>query len=807
MKKILLWIIVIIVALVILTGVAVALFFPKEKAKEIALERISAALNRKVTVDNVSMSFWGGLGVNLEGIRVSNPDGFTWSQFLEAEALDVKLKFWPLLKKQIRIDRLILDSPRIGLLKTRSGQINYLFGIIDSLTPPQVSDKLSEETKVAATAVSFENLSIRNGYLEYIDDSSQTAVTVYGLNLNSRLNNPDMNVFDLSGDLKTDSIVIVKKDSNIPTINLASAYRARIDLNKRQAVVDNSWIELNGLRLNLKAGVPNTETFDFFNAELSAEKIPLADLIEKIPKEYAAGLAPVTIDGQTDINLTVKYNARNAEAFDYRVGLDFHNLKAAHDSFPGNFQAVHASCLVAGENIKVNFKEAAYAGNPVDGVVSLAGFDDPRFDATLKGTLDIESVKGLMDMGDSIVFGGQVDYSIRAVGRLSEYYRTKLNGSLGISNGRYSSPNLGEPVEDFTLAAEFGGDTVIIKQADIRFTSSDFSLTGILREPLLILAPDTVAVSHKPFLAFKMTSRRFDTDKLFPEMVAGSDIDRAELLADSIPVLILPDIDAGGTAHLNTLIYSQVEFTNINGRVAVKNRVISFTGVTGDLYTGKVSGEVAIDLNDFENPVFRGNYRADQIETNDFLDRFTGLGGHIFGKIDMTGDFAASGWEPEPIIQSLSMDGKADLREGRVVNLDLLNNVVDKLKLKKIDEETIRELASAFKVDNGRVAFDEFEFISRMGDWAVGGSVGFDGTLDYSGTVLLSEKITSDILSQSGLASGLAGLFQDKKSQRIKVPFKLTGSYTKPTISLDLSSQDVIQDNLQNALQNIFKKK
>ena len=200
-KKIIIWGIVSVIVVVILGAVAVAIFLPKEKIKEIALEKISSALHREVTIDDISVSYLGGLGVQLNGIKISNPEGFDWSQFLEAKGLDIKLQLWPLLRKNIQVDRLILIEPKIALLKTRKGQINYIFGLIDSVAPPPIKDDLPQESELAIAAISFDNFSIENGHIDYVDDSSQTGLTFYGLNLKTKLTSPENMVYQIIGGL------------------------------------------------------------------------------------------------------------------------------------------------------------------------------------------------------------------------------------------------------------------------------------------------------------------------------------------------------------------------------------------------------------------------------------------------------------------------------------------------------------------------------------------------------------------------------------------------------------------------------
>ena len=805
-KKLILWGLLIIILLIVIAGAAIAIFLPREKVKEMALERISTALNRKVTIEDISVSFWGGLGVNLEGIKVSNPEGFEWSQFLEAKSLDIKLKIWPLLRKDIRVDRLILAEPRIGLLKTRSGQINYIFGVIDSLTPPPMKDKIPEETKAAAIAISFENFSIENGVIEYIDDSLETGVSVFGLSLKSKLSNPAEMKYQLSGKLGTDSIKINKAGAVYPVIKLASSYNAVIDLNKKQAVVSNTEVELNNLKFDIKAGIPNTKTLDFVNLELTSEDISIEKLLKQLPAEYRTLAASYNPTGNIKLNAAIKYNAKAKESVNYSGTADIADLKAFLPDIPGEFNISSAGIEFKNDYLNLTINKASFGGNPLEGKVAIRGFDSPGIEGRFKGQIDLAFLNQFLPETGNAKISGATTFDLAVTGPVKDLSRLKLSGIVKIKDGKYTAETLPEPIESFALDIKIQPDKIILNKMAVNFTTSDIALTGEIKNPLPYLMPGYQGEAEKPYLTFTASSNRFNTDKLFPEAVPGEGTNPADLPPDSLPALILPDINGSGKASVDTLIYCDVGFTDITGDINIKDRTIYISNAKGSAYTGKVTGEMSLDLRDFNNPKYTGQFDASQIEVNDFLDRFTGLGGHLFGKIDMKGDFATSGWEPEPIMNSLDMTGDAIINEARLVNFDLFKNLAEKLNFKMPSEEDIRDMSSKFKVKDGRVAFDAFNFVTRMGDWAVEGSAGFDGSLDYSGTILLSDKISQDLMKQSGLVSTLAGLLGDKKTKRVKVPFKLGGSYTRPQVSVDLTSSDVLQENLGEALQNLFGK-
>jgi uncharacterized protein involved in outer membrane biogenesis len=774
--KIIIWLAVSLTLLLIIAVALVSIFFPKEKAKTLTLDRLSSVLNRQVTIEDVDVSFWGGLGVYLEGIKISNPDGFVWDQFLEASALDIKLQIWPLLKKEIAVDRLILVEPKIGLLKTRTGQMNYIFGVIDSLAPSAVTEDLTEEAKIAAAAISFEDFSIKNGAIDYINDSSQISLSIQGLDLNSRLRNPDQFRYLISGDFAADSVKVKTQDFELPTLAIGSSFNSSIDTDKKQAVINDTKFGVNDIEFNVKAGIPNIETFDFINLELNSDRTDIARFVELLPMMYRDLIEPYAIGGNASLSSSIKYNSKAKKA--NKVG--------------GNAR-FDIDCTVL--------------ENSISGYVGISDIANLRLDSRLEGKANLHSLEQLLGNGNGIKAGGTLDFSLSVAGAMDNYYGLALRGNLNLENGSFSSNDLPEPIENCDIIAEITPTEIIISKLDLRLQASDFAITGVLNDPFPYLLPGYEGTAKRPYLKFMASSGRFDYDRLFPDSVASQNTGQGTKTNSPPQQMVpLPDIDGEGKANLDTLIYSGVEITNSTGDVIIKNRVISINNITGDIYTGKIDGAVAIDLNDFENPHFSGNYNARQIEVNDFLDRFTGFGGHLFGKIDMAGNFGATGWDPEPIVKSLTMDGDATIKEGKIVNFDLLNNLASQLDLKAINEETIRDLASHFRVENGRVGLDNFSFSSRAGDWSVGGSVGFDGSMDYKGTVLLSEKITANLMSQTGMVSGLAGLFQDKSSGRVKVPFKLGGDYTNPSFSIDLSSDNLIKEKLSDGIKNLFKK-
>ncbi len=816
--KIFAWIAGSFLLLIVLAIAGLTLFFPKDKAKTMAIEKISSTLGRKVTIDGISLSFWSGFGIYLEGIRIYNPQGFEGPDILSAKALDVKLRIMPLFKKEIQLDRIILEKPQISLHKLSDGRNNYKFGDSPDITnqrnvapAPSAEEELSDETKMAALAISFENLKIENGVLRYLDDSSGFQIFAREIGLRSRMDMPKQMNYHITGVLAIDSLKISSVKSKIPPITISAEYDATIDLNDNSLVLSNSKLKINGLEFDIKAGIPNLKTMAFVNLEVETNGTKIKDALPLLPDMIKTKIAPYKIDGIIGFDAAVKYNKSQKQNLTYSGKALLTDLKLSKSDIKGELLINSARVDFKNNYLRFAIDKGSFDNNPLEGVVAISNFSNPEIDGKFKGILNLSLLNPFLPKKGNPQISGIMQFDIGATGSIKNLSTLQMNGSLSIKDGAYHATTLPEPIEKFNTDIKISPKNMDINNLYVKFPSSDFSLTGKMTNPFPGLIPGYKGEASKPFLTFKLNSRRLDADKLFPEAVPGSGINRAEMPLDSIPPLILPDINGNGTSAIDTLIYSKVEFTKITGSIAIKDRKIYVTEANGNVYTGRVTGETEIDLNNFDNPKYTGKFEATQVEANDFLTRFAGFSGHLFGKLNMDGNFSATGWEPEPMLKSLTMDGLAAFNEAKLVNFDLLEQLAQNLNFKTFDEETLKDAATIFKVINGRVAFDGLKFASNLGDWNVAGSIGFDGSIDYLGEVLLSDKVTDQLMSQSGMVSSLAGLFKESNTGRVKVPFRLGGSYKNPKVSLDMSAKNRLKDDLKgkldSALQNLLKKK
>ncbi|UCE25825.1 MAG: AsmA family protein [Candidatus Zixiibacteriota bacterium] len=934
--KILGWVAGAVIVLLILAIAGLWLFFPIEKAKEMAVERGSAQLGRTITVEDAAISFWGGLGVRLGNVAVGNPAAMEDGDFLKAEDVDVKLQILPLLSGNYKIDRLVINRPEIAMLKRADGTNNYTFEAVEKKAPPELAEKVAPEAKAAAFAVTFDELVINDGMLSFVDDSSGMSFRLNNLDLSTSLTSPRANYYRSSGSIEVDSVA-VSLDVPLPPLSVKLDYNLDYDPATRQITFEETRLELNRVKFALKGEAHDPTGQLKSKVSIKSEKISVADLFALLPPEKLEATRDFEIDGDFTLDLDVEYDPDHPDTLTYYGTALITSMNLSHREVPGQFEFSRALLDFKTDNLRFNIEDAYFDGNPVKGHLVVDNFDDPTANGELAGKFNLAYLQPFLPAEGQHTIAGGSEFDIKLSGKPRDFGSMSFSGSLKVSGGSYNSAALFEPVESFDLDVYFDNRLTHVRKLTGRMKSGDLSFEGrfndlvpyfmadsvtrrmiaptidgsvsgnvdlavvnmflpptgnpelkgdlstnikmtgvltdyerlrpsgkltirnasytdsLLPEPVthfeaeMTIAPDTITVNNltakfvssdasfsgklvdpfpyllpiegvdrsqvnKPLFLFQLSSNRFDADKLFPEAVPGSGENRATVSVDSISPFILPDIDGQGTFEVDTLIYSQVEFTSLQGKIKVYDRKIECYDATGKVYTGDVSGKTTIDLQDFENPRYVGEFKASNVEADDFVSRFTKFGGYLFGKVNMEGNYNASGWEAQDFLNSLTMNSASSMQQGKVVTSGVVFSAISSLASKAGEtfekEQSLRDLSTNVVVKDGKVSVDKLQTgLGKVGDVQLDGFYAFTGDISYSGTILLSKEWSEKLVSQKGLLGNLAGLLSDKSVDRIKLPIAFGGTIDQPSFDVDYTAlAKNLGENLKDEAGNLLDK-
>lgn len=596
-------------------------------------------------------------------------------------------------------------------------------------------------------------------------------------------------------------------------------------------------IENDNFRLNSQDGQFNDKPFkihmairDFKNPEVTGEvagDIDLLFLKPLLPKKYNQ-----TLSGEAHFDLKISGQSEKIEDLNYFGNFNLSNGKYNADflSQPvelveGNFYVDKHLLRVDSLVIKTKSNSLEFSGR----IMNLVDFltqdslsttkSELLVDGKIKGEIELSSVSTYLPKKGNPKIEGSFLYDIEISGSYSKPEKMIKTGKMSFVNVSYNDDFLNEPLLDFDAEMSITPDTISFTKMSAKFNSGDLSFEGKLSKPFPYLLPfRDIDRSNmvKPNFKFVLTSKKLNLDQMFPEASLGGTEDSVVKISDSVSMLLLPDINGSGTFRFDTLIYSEVQFTAIKGDIKIYDRIVDCSNVVGMVYQGDITGSTKIDFNDITNPSYSGKFRANHVEADNFFTQFTPLKSVVYGKMDLEGNYSASGWEKESFINSLSMKSDINLLEGRIEPTgNILNSITKFTNLIKESPDIVKKfkrMTSQVIVKDGKVILQNLKAkLGSLGDIELSGNYDFDDNIDLKGTLLLSKSITEKLLSRNDLIGGLSSLLSSGSVENIKLPVTISGTVNNPVMKIDINPlsskiKDNIKDQATDLLKKLFKK-
>ncbi|GGH22950.1 AsmA protein [Cribrihabitans marinus] len=179
-------IVAILVAVAVLL-VGALLLLPGEKLARLAADQIRAQTGREVVFSGeVRFTFWPVLGVETGPVTLANADWAGPEPMFRAEGLTIGIAAAPLLQREIRIERIVADSPVLRL-EGAGERANWQFGPggAPSASPTADPSPAPPAPDAAGQTFTLDRLTLRNARLILVTDGA-VALDQSGVDLTAR---------------------------------------------------------------------------------------------------------------------------------------------------------------------------------------------------------------------------------------------------------------------------------------------------------------------------------------------------------------------------------------------------------------------------------------------------------------------------------------------------------------------------------------------------------------------------------------------------------------------------------------------
>ena len=732
--------------------------------KDYLIGQAEQALGRKIKVGDVEATLLSGIGVRLTDFAMSEDPAYAPEDFVRARDLQVNLRFWPLLRKEVEVKRLILHDPVIRVIRNKAGDFNFsTIGNAGKEREPAAKGKKERPPKeAAAPAFLISLVDISGGDLRYIDRGDGTDL---------QLRQVDLKLEDL--------------DFNRPfSVTLAAAvYADKQNLNLKVKIgpigSDGDWTQIP------------------LDGEIDLDALDLTRLKTVAPKLRNAL--------STDLDISGIFRAKNL-----RFKGTFKDL-AVNGEIDGTQGALRYGKTFhkpAGVPLALS-TDARYAGNKVAirkgflklHTLELASAGDIQLGENMVLNLSIDSKPASLDGWEKIVpaiaryqLRGTMELQAKVRGTVGKGAAPQVQGELTLKKASAKPPDFPKPIENLDTTVKFTG-----QRADIR----DMTLS-------LGKARIQVAAAVEKFSPLTFTYK-MSTPELWPA-------DYTSALSEERKADIVRNLRSEGqfTAAGADMVYQgkinsadgtlyNVPYKDLQATLSLAGNIANIQNLRVQAMSGQVQlqGEYA-----FKDPTPRFSVKT-KVNGIDVKELYTALDAKaerdIHGRMNADMKLSGGGKSWEEIKPSLRGQGQAEIVQGVIYNFNIaesaltgitgipgLTNALSPSLRKKYPETfsakdtEFKELKALLDVADGRINVKDLrmsaaEFVVLGNGWA-----DFNRGVDFRSTLSFSQRLSAD-LSQSAREIR----YVLNQQGQLEIPFSLKGTLpnVKPKPDLNYLGQ------------------
>ncbi len=713
-------------------GVIIATVDPNDYRDEIT-QAVKDNTGRDFTVENMSLSVFPQLAINLEQASLSNAKGFSEQAFVEVEKVQVGAAIMPLLSRQLEVETLTLHGLNLNLEKDTDGKTNWADLSKTEADKTETDDSRGKGMQ-GLDSLNFGGIDIRNGQIHWHDKQSQQNVSLTNLNLTTGAVTFG-EFFDVN--LNADSKV------NKPEI------AAQLQLELQAKIEQSGQFELKNLVVN---------------NEISGAGIPVANLktTTRLPQ---LTLAPQTIALDS---VLIEYDMVGGENFplDKTTGkLDIKQLSGNLENQTFEAGSIVLQSEISGDSIPSGTTSLELKTSTkldlTKQTASIPEFELKAMDMLVKGSASAKQII------DNPAASAKINVGETNLRKLLEAIKVTLPEMADTNTlTKFSS----------SLELAFSSKPQALKIDNLNLNLDQSKLNGSA----------SVKNFESPAIAYNLTLDKIDLNQYLPPKKPGTEQTetKTEEVKIELPTELMRKLNINGTVKVGQLAVDKLKPTNIIVKTTAAKGNININPIAADIFKTRVNAQANINVKG-ETPKYSFKTNTQKLPIGEVLITFTG-NDRISGTGNLNADINTAGQTITEFKQNLNGRINADLKDGAVKGFNLAQIIRDaKAKIagkkseatKEEPKTDFSELIAQLTIKQGIVNTDKLT--AKAPFMRINGS----GTVDLPKEklkYLVKTKIVDSDKGQGGQ--------ELKELNGLTIPVKLRGKYTDPDISLDLNS-------------------
>lgn len=865
LKKGILILVGLVVGLLALIVIIAMVALPTEAIRDEIVKQAETALKREVKIESLGVGFFPKIAVNVEGITISNAEGFSAEPFVDVKAVSLSVDFMSLLAFSPVIDSITITEPKILVEVDPSGKMNLPGGdqpdgstTANTTTPSTPSTPATASATTPATPnaaaqplklpmpLDLKEFRIDNASVVFNDMGKGTKVILGRINQKIAASvNETLTDIHLPGELKVSSISVDDQQSGLKKGDLRISLQHDVRVNLTQGQVDIKTLRLGfqDVEISLQGKVLRFNSTPELNLSLKTNEIQLKSLLAEIPQSIHEQLQYLEAQGSLQLNATVQGSVSPEALPTYQASLNMKGLGMRHTQMDLGLERLDADIQVDNKQLNVKKFNLVAAKQPVSLTLVLRDYmSQPYLEKlNLNAMVNFEEALKLAarfaPLPEGLELRGNLNANLNGSGPIDPNNPTALNikGEAQLKVDHFMMPDRPHPT---SVEANMNIANLRIDQTlKVKTGQSDLNLETVVTNWLGQIKPEWSPGRTK--IVAKVRSQHL----IYEDLIKPSEEEATEQPQPEAPpeevnpeddkFPVLPDIELDFDMNLKSVQWKTLEMSDMMAKVTLLDSVVQ-GNLSGGLYTGGFQKSFTANLKDPTHGKINGDLQLNRVEANDFISRLNDLfpedsslfehvsdtDDTLYGKLSLISDGVTEG-RPSQLLEEAVANLKVTLEDGRIAKsriMDSFSETVQALDPNyQFKEVHFKQLNAELRYVKGDLIVDDWKMIEpSAGEMRLRGKVSLDGAMNMRVKHHLNKQLSRQLSQKTSqftnrLSEQLnipqmkeASILPKDSEGRIVLSFDLVGSLAKPLFKMDSESTG---GDVQQRLQNYLKDK
>lgn len=791
MKKKILKITGITVLLIVAALFAIPYFF-KDQINAKILESINESVDAKVNFAAADLSLFKSFpqaNITVEKLSIINKAPFEGDTLVYLGELNLKMSIKEFFKGKD-------EAMNIEAITSKNGLINILFNK-DGIGNFDIALKNKENkdlSKSKPLSLKIKEYKIENYIFSYFDESSKIKMRLDSLN-HSGTGDFASSKLDLMTQSSAKISLDMDKINYLKKVPLTLDAVLGIDLEKSKYTFKENKAQINKLPLEIDGFIQMVEAGQNYDLKFKTPTSSFENFLGLIPSAYSGSVKDVKTTGEFSVIGFAKGLYSETTVPKFNIEIASKNASFQYPNLPKSVKNIVIDTKIINEtgilnDTYVNLDKLSFKIDQdiFDAKANIRNITkNPLVDAALKGTINLSNlskaypIKLAKPLSGILKTDVKTKFDMESVTK-SEYQKIVNSGTMSLSGFKYTDDK-GKELAISQAAIQFNPSRINLQEFKATTGKSDLNVTGVLDNFYGFMFKKQELKGNFNLVSNQLAVSDFMTAEATPKEEASKE-------AMKIPAFLNCTLNA----KANTVLYDNLVLKAVSGKLIIRDQKATLENMKTSIFGGTIDMNGSVSTKE-KTPNFKMDLGLNQVDIQqsftqlDMLKKIAPIAGVINGKlnssIQLSGNLDAAKMTPD--LKTISGDLAGQLLSTTInpSNAEILTALSANLKFIDLKKLNLNDVKAKLSFKDGKVNVNPFDMKYQDIKVTVGGTHGFDQTMNYNLKLDVPAKYFG---AEANKLIAKLSPSDANKLENIPVNAVLTGTFKSPKVTTDMKS-------------------